>query len=440
LTYYMSRTRRQPLPDWFSQYGSWRRQQWGKLGTGPGPLNPLEDVTKKNPDWDTLHQLFQGQQVTVDENHGIHDAKDLRGPSSGDVGGNFWSQKKHCFVPGSAGMKIMHFDATGVSGGNTYRMKYDGPLLATTPADSKFPVYTERNLGPYGTTAIARCKPTNSVAALSTTLAETIREGLPAIIGHTLWKGKTRAAKKAGDEFLNYEFGWLPLVSDIRSASYALANARKIIDSYERNSGKDVRRRYEFPMERTESNELIANDATWFSGSSSSFLTDASKPLPRVQKTTTFERRTWFSGAFTYHLPIGYNSRNWIERNYAQAGHLLGVELTPSVLWNLAPWSWAVDWVANLGDVIDNVSDWSTDGLVMRYGYIMEHTVQDVTYTMIDPSRYVPYGTHFASPLTFRIETKRRVKATPFGFGVTWNSFTPRQLAIAAALGISRAF
>jgi hypothetical protein len=334
----------------------------------------------------------------------------------------------------------MHFDATGVNGGNTYRVKYDGPLLATTPSDSKFPVYTERNLSPYGTTAIARCKPTNSVAALSTTLAETIREGLPALIGHTLWKGKTQAAKKAGDEFLNYEFGWLPLVSDIRNASYALANAHKVIEQYERNSGKDVRRRYEFPLERTESNSIQLEDSVWLSGTVFPFYTDASKPMPRVQKTTTFSRRTWFSGAFTYHLPVGYRSREWIVRNYSQAGHLLGLELTPEVLWNLAPWSWAADWVANLGDVISNVSDWSLDGLVMRYGYIMEHTVQDITYTPLDPSRFLPYGTHTASPLTFRVETKRREKATPFGFGVTWNSFTPRQLAIAAALGISRAF
>jgi len=129
-----------------------------------------------------------------------------------------------------------------------------------------------------------------------------------------------------------------------------------------------------------------------------------------------------------------------MARAAAKAGPLLGIELTPEVIWNASPWTWAVDWFSNAGDVVSNVSDWSTDGLVLRHGYIMEHIVTTVQYALDRPTRIKPLGSIFASPVTAYLETKRREKATPFGFEIGWNGLSPRQLAIAAALGITRVF
>jgi hypothetical protein len=255
------------------------------------------------------------------------------------------------------------------------------------------------------------------------------------------WQSRSKSAKDAGGEYLNYEFGWLPLVSDVRAAMYALANAHKLISAYEHNSGKTVRRRYEFPVVKTEQTELIgAYDGADFAGGAdySSITSDLSKPAGALYKTTKFYQRTWFSGAFMYHLPVGYRSRNWLESTSAKAGPLFGLDLTPDTLWNIAPWTWAVDWFSNTGDIVSNVSDWSTDGLVMRYGYIMEHTLQEVTYHIDGPTRRKPWPTVFATPLTFSLETKERAKASPYGFGVDFSSLTSRQKAIVVALGLSR--
>jgi hypothetical protein len=93
-----------------------------------------------------------------------------------------------------------------------------------------------------------------------------------------------------------------------------------------------------------------------------------------------------------------------------------------------------------MGDIVSNLSDWATDGLVMRYGYIMEHRFMEITYSLDRPTRLKPAGSYLASPVTFVYETKRREKASPFGFGLSWNGMSPRQLAIAAALGITRVF
>jgi hypothetical protein len=123
-------------------------------------------------------------------------------------------------------------------------------------------------------------------------------------------------------------------------------------------------------------------------------------------------------------------------RALARADRLFGLNLTPDLVWNLTPWSWAIDWFTNFGDVVSNVSDMVTDGLVMRYGYIMEHTVAKNTYTLegFSPLR----GSLPVPPMSFVTETKVRRAANPFGFGFTWDGLSPRQLAIAAALGLSK--
>jgi len=117
------------------------------------------------------------------------------------------------------------------------------------------------------------------------------------------------------------------------------------------------------------------------------------------------------------------------------ADKLLGISPTPDALWNLAPWSWAIDWFSNTGDVVSNISDWATDGLVMQYGYQMVHT--------ITRDNYVPLGSDlidgsFSRPFTMVVETKQRRKANPFGFSLSWNGLSPVQQAIALAIGLTR--
>jgi hypothetical protein len=438
---FLPRTRTRPIPDWSSQFGTWSWKRWLDSTTKNGNTPVLlSDEGGARAGFDPNHLLFQGRETTTDENHGLRSRRDLFGNGPEDIGGSFFSQKKRCYA--KDGMRIYHLDASGLGGsGNWNRIKYDGPILAIQPQDSLFPTFTGGNLLAKGTTAIAACKPTNNVADLATTVAETLREGLPHLIGMETWESRSKAAKDAGDEFLNYQFGWLPLVSDVRNASYAIANAHKIIEAYERNAGKSVRRRFEFPVEQTEQTELMFGyDGGALGGSTSipEITSDLSKPLAPLYKTTKFYRKTWFSGAFMYHLPVDYRSRNWLKATNAKAGPLLGLDLTPETLWNIAPWTWAVDWFSNLGDIVSNISDWATDGLVMRYGYIMEHTLQEITYHIDGPTRRKPYGTVFATPLTFSLETKRRAKASPYGFGVDFSSFTSRQKAIVVALGLSR--
>jgi hypothetical protein len=121
---------------------------------------------------------------------------------------------------------------------------------------------------------------------------------------------------------------------------------------------------------------------------------------------------------------------------YYKARRIYGLTLDPEVLWNLAPWSWFADWFVNAGDVVSNISDLSFDGLVMRFGYMMEHSIVADEVRLGGSS--FSGGTSLDTTIWLVTETKQRIRASPYGFGLTWESFSPRQLAILAALGVTR--
>jgi len=382
---------------------------------------------------------LQGRQVTVSENHPHWNSRSRRRYGKfQDVGGNFYSQKT--YLEGG----INRVEANFVNTEGTYRVasRYAGfcvPSLASsiiqTPTQFSS---SDTTLDAFGAKAIAACSPTNSVADVSTFLGELLKDGLPKLAGSSIWKGKTEAARKVpAKEYLNYEFGWKPIVNDVRSILNAIYHANAVLEQYERDSGKMVRRRYEFPPERSESSTVIRSGVSPYVNPSGGAMFSSSANQGQIVRTQLSSRRRWFSGAFTYYLPTGYGSRSKMARKALEIKKLLGLSLTPDVLWELAPWSWAADWFANTGDVLSNVSSWAVDGLVLKYGYVMEHTYASNTYIFVGPTGFSSSDLR-PQPIKMVCETKLRRKATPFGFGLTWGGLSPRQMAIAAALGISK--
>jgi len=123
---------------------------------------------------------------------------------------------------------------------------------------------------------------------------------------------------------------------------------------------------------------------------------------------------------------------------YKKANHLLGLDLTAEVLWNLAPWSWLSDWVANTGDNISNASAFQQDGLVLRYGYLMVHRETYQTRRM-DAVYDVRGNALLPGSIVLTTTSKTREPATPYGFGIDTSSFTGHQWGILGALGMTKA-
>lgn len=290
----------------------------------------------------------------------------------------------------------------------------------------------------HGSSAIAAVLPTNPVAGVAVTLGE-LHEGFPRLMGSLLFKrGIKKILQGSADEFLNFEFGVKPLINDLLKWASAYSKADKLWDQFLRDSGKRVRRRYTFPK----SIETLSSDVTpgqpafgvgieaepslWQGGSNAFDLFSE----------VTLERNRWFSGAFTYFAEMNPSQRKGWKDIRRRLDYLYSTEITPEVIWNLAPWSWAADWLANTGDIIHNVSMFAQDGLVMPYGYMMELSVKKATYRMRDVT---PLGYNIPDLTQVLTHTvKYRSRATPYGFGLLEDSFTPRQLAIIASLGLSR--
>lgn len=294
-----------------------------------------------------------------------------------------------------------------------------GDAVATTAPDSVLNIF--------GTSAIAQVLPTNPASSLSTALGELKKDGLPSIPGSSM-RERTNLARKAGGEFLNIEFGWLPLISDLKNFAFAVKHSRQLIDQYKRDSDRKIRRRYTPPP--------IQRQTEVFTGGSGQC--SANYPATGLTLSRTRHEQFSFSGAFRYHVPVGDDFYSRLRR-YEQYSHLLfDTRITPELVWNLAPWSWAADWFTNAGDVIHNISALGADGLVMQYGYAMRHSFIDEIAAgtgKVTVGSYVKQG---RVSMRVKTETKQRIPAHPYGFGITDVSLSKTQWAILAALGLTR--
>jgi len=387
-------------------------------------------------------------QTTVSEGHPV---SQLGKSGLQDIGGNFETTKEYVVTQG-ARTKIRDSYITSFSPSIGLRdSTEDALLLPRIPLTGQNPVTGRQypifplsakssiaSLNEKGATAISRCKPTNPPVDAGQALGELFREGLPHLPGHESWKARTEYARSAGKDYLNAQFGWRPLVNDISDFVNTVKNFDTVISQYERDAGKVVRRNYRFPTE-TSSDSWKEN--TEFSAKAFCYGGNGVRPdslaAGEVQVTEETVIDRWFSGAFTYYLPSGYDSRKQLSK-LALIADRFGLDPSPDLVWELTPWSWAVDWFSNAGDVISNVSDFATGGLVMRYGYIMEHSIRKRTYTQ-PRSGFAPQGISVAAgPVSLVTETKSRRQADPFGFGVSWEGLSTFQASILAALGISR--
>jgi hypothetical protein len=395
-----------------------------------------------------------GKQVTVSGNHPElfvrnRIVKDLRKqdfPGKADIlqslreldiGGNFWTQRQ----------KYTHLSpeyATSSAGYFGSRNEYRGHQFAqystvnsgssawetsTLPLNDELALLSAR-----GATAIARTAPTRPSFSLATALGELQRDGIPTILGASFLKVKNfkQATKAVGNEYLNLEFGWKPFVADILKLCRTVMKSEEIIAKYEKESGRVIGRKYSFPDESTVKIENKGAAVAYPALPSNLYVTY----LGNLTKTTEVVSKTWFEGRYRYNLPHGSDSRSQIKLAAAKAEHLLGLRPTPEVLWNLAPWSWLADWFVNVGDLMTNFTAFGTDELSLNRGYIMCTKYTRVTWDLAG----VVFKSGPAGLISqrFETETKMRLKASPWGFGVTWSGFSPRQIAILAALGITR--
>jgi hypothetical protein len=145
--------------------------------------------------------------------------------------------------------------------GTQQNSRYNGPFTVGSPVNpgdyqenSAAAAQSDAQLDQAGTTAIARCEPTNPIFDAATFIGELRDGGIPKAPGLQAiasLRERTAVAKAAGSEYLNVEFGWKPLVSDLRNLSRAVHESHQIMSSYRKGSGKKIRRAFSFPPENS---------------------------------------------------------------------------------------------------------------------------------------------------------------------------------------------
>jgi hypothetical protein len=290
-----------------------------------------------------------------------------------------------------------------------------------------------------GSRIVGQVAPTAAEAAAATFLGEILKDGLPRIPGIRSYSDISKLAEVGSDEYLNYKFGLAPIKSDLQKMAQAVQQATKLMKQLRRDSDRIVRRKAEMqPVVQTV--DMGTDTSNGFIGLPRMNLQTPPPmfnviPLQRVTDIVT--QQYSFSGAFTYHLNQALEFLGKLDEYAEKANHLLGTEITLETLWNLTRWSWLVDWFADVGSFLHNVSLFHSNSLVMRYGYIMCHTTHVRQRTV---KGLVPIGrcSHDTIVSYASVEAKQRRRATPYGFGLNTASFSDTQWAILGALGMTR--
>lgn len=400
-------------------------------------LSSGRGITRAMFAFNELTRTFQGYnfevaQRTTSEGHAWPPSRKAKSDKTLDLGGAFttWKAEYH-------GDPVMvHIESPPPHSGSWYQ--YDGPIFAAfSQTQSLMTTYISGSsvsqLNAKGTTAIARTLPTNPLSGMGQFLGE-LRQ-LPSIPDIRKWFTKARnfsRLRAAGSNYLNVVFGWLPFVKDVKDFARVASKSPGIIDNYVRNSGRGMRRRFNFPTTDT-----TVIEYTTPSYGEPVLLTPFYVSPGTLTKTVRTITKQWFSGSFTYYLPGVEGPLNYMKSFESTAHRLYGLRLDLDLLWRLTPWSWAVGWVSNAGDVVRNFSAFQNDGLVMKYGYIMETKTIITTWSLA--GLRLSGGRTVSCTQTVTQTVKQRVKATPYGFGLLASGFTPKQWSIIAALGISRA-
>lgn len=377
-----------------------------------------------------------------------------------NVGGPFTKISIEFPPQGVEGNGVYHGQSDRTSFGATGRLRYTGgfsnPSFLGDPTS-----YSSLNtllgatsplipsLSGWSPTAFAKTRPVLQKASGMVFLAEA--RDIPRMLRSTarFFNDSWRTAggdispfmqpKNVADHFLNHQFGWIPFLSDLQKFSSTFQHCHALKSRMTSENGQWVKRRATL-LDDYQETKLAAS-----TGMQVEPAGDWVSTLFTIGSTPTWE--TWerkasiitTSGSFRYYRPEfdgsipDYDSAwNSIQRELT----LYGARISPSNVYRAVPWTWLIDWFTDFGSVVDRFTDIVQDSIAANYLFLMRHDYREVVMKQM-----LPMATTGPITLNFNRITDvkiRRESDSPFGFGLSWNSLSPRQLAILSALKISR--
>jgi len=318
------------------------------------------------------------------------------------------------------------------------------PYGASVPASQQILSRAVHNS--LATGLIGSANPWKPKASLAVTIIELMTGDVPTVFKNLRkYLSDLQSLKRtAGSDWLNLQFGWVPLVSDVIDAVRVLFQLHMLLYG---SASRRRKREGELGTWRRIDTTSPSDRGVYFGTilGSKVLKTSGNPQAPSPINASGSWSRT-FTVTADYRFTARYHQGavpNATENGYLdRATHLLGLELTPDVLWQLTPWTWLLDWASNLGAVSQNLTDLNWSNVLLDYAYLTYKVKTESATALWSSGRWTQGDFVFEIPSTLfsratSVETIRE-QASPFGFSAGWSGLSPFQLSILAALGMSR--
>jgi len=239
-----------------------------------------------------------------------------------------------------------------------------------------------------------------------------------------LIKGGRSAHRDAANLYLEVQFGWKPLYSDVMAIIKSLRELNKRIKRELSNQYKLRRRHYKIsfvlePEQQVLSGVLFKTYADGY-------------PFYMGYRTRV---RTKAQAVFHVEVEYQYYYPEMVQQHAALLGLLdsLGVNLNPKIVWNAIPFSFVVDWVVNVSSFLDNFKLANMEPRVNITRCLHSTKVTRET------SRSADVGTNIGIPCSFVRETAYiRTPFLPTAARIMTSGLTSKEFSLGVALAIQR--
>lgn len=265
-----------------------------------------------------------------------------------------------------------------------------------------------------------------------------------------------KGSKYMADNYLNTQFGWIPFAQDLEAMVNYQENLRKKLLWLRRKNGKSIRRRV--TLDAGGFSENIDRNVAPLSTCSPVFVSSLyssgnsnSQPFPIVKN---YDRKIWFVAKYRLWIPELAGVAPLLRDHTRLKAQLYGIDLDPSIIYKVIPWTWLLDWFFSVGAILQNIYLRAKMQVVAVYAYVMASeayqydapgtvTMNQGTYPVVISSSPLVLGwslppRKMSGVSRTRYEFRQREVANPYGFGITFASLSAYQWSILVALGLSR--
>ncbi len=284
--------------------------------------------------------------------------------------------------------------------------------------------------------------PSMQNASLMVTLLELAKGDVPSLLRNfrrSVYKHS--AARYLGGEALNIMFGWSPIIRDYAGMIKTFLTIDRMI--YGETSRRH--RQWDGPSSTVTTYNSVNPDNT-FRGHLGTFTgtrTMLTVGTFYLELTETMSENYRYSSRYSSIAKPSSKSNAFADRAL-EVLRQLGLVDTPTLVWELLPWSWLVDWALDLSSSLTNANLYSP----IAGKYAVDYAYVTTQATVTRQERVLSFtkvgGNTIESMVPLRkqgymISTARtRDRATPFGFGIQLGSLNATQWGILVALGLAK--